>query len=102
MFIICFIWLLVFVISIINILIDEKEFCRILYMLGYNNYLINTMTVIKIFVFMLWLVLINLLFQLTLNYFFKFFDCSMMLTNLAILIMSIIIAMFWIVGRRIV
>lgn len=102
LFIICFICLLVFVISIINILIDEKEFCRILYMVGYNYHLINFMTVIKIFVFMLWLVLINFLFQLTLGYFLKFFDYSMMLTNIAILIMSIIIAMFWIVGRRIV
>ena len=102
LFIICFICLLVFVISIINILIDEKEFCRILYMVGYNYHLINFMTIIKIFVFMLLLVLINLLFQLTLNYFLKLFDCLMMLTNLVILIMSIIIAMFWIVGRRIV
>lgn len=101
LFIICFICLLVFVISIINILIDEKEFCRILYMVGYNYRLINFMTVIKIFVFMLLLVLINLLFQLTLNYFFKFFDYSMMLANIAILILSIIIAMFWIVGRSI-
>lgn len=99
--IVCFICLLVFVISIINILIDEKEFCRILYMVGYNYRLINFMTVIKIFVFMLLLVLINLLFQLTLNYFFKFFDYSMMLANIAILILSIIIAMFWIVGRSI-
>ena len=102
LFIICFICLLVFVISIINILIDEKEFCRILYMVGYNYHLINFMTVIKIFVFMLLLVLINLLFQLTLGYFLKLFDYSMMLTNIAILILSIIIAMFWIVGRRIV
>lgn len=101
LFIICFICLLVFVISIINILIDEKEFCRILYMVGYNYRLINFMTVIKIFVFMLLLVLINLLLQLTLNYFLKFFDYSMMLTNIAILILSIIIAMFWIVGRSI-
>lgn len=101
LFIVCFICLLVFVISIINILIDEKEFCRILYMVGYNYHLINFMTVIKIFVFMLLLVLINLLLQLTLNYFLKFFDYSMMLTNIAILILSIIIAMFWIVGRSI-
>lgn len=102
LFIICFICLLVFVISIINILIDEKEFCRILYMVGYNYRLITFMTVIKIFVFMLLLVLINLLLQLTLGYFLKLFDSLMMLTNIAILILSIIIAMFWIVGRRIV
>lgn len=91
----------IYIISIINILIDEQKYNHLYYCLGFNFKEILIIFVIKVFSLILSIILFNTLFQAIIKYFLEINHSFNFLTNIIVMILTLLIIMFWIVERSV-